>query len=238
MGFFSSILGASPFGVGAMFKKPVDSSARANEYLNKIPGVAEKNLSPYIMPGQQSQDFVNQIMAGYKPSEGYNFQQEQLNKQLSSNAAAGGYAGGGRDQEQRGELIQKLLSGDMQQWLQNVLGVHNQSYNASNELTNYQTGALNQQGGLAFGAGENANQRQSDLQNALLGFAGNAAGFGKGGGFNNNQNQGSQADFSSLIRNLMSQQRNQGGAAGGQGWGYNASNPSASTVPGANVGYR
>lgn len=235
MGFFSDVLGASTFGIGSMFKKPVDSSAKANEYLNQIPGVAEKNLNPYIMPGQQAQDFVNQIQSGYKPSEGYNFQKNELLKEIGGNSIPGGR----RDQEQRGELVQKLLSGDMQQWLQNVLGVHNNSYNASQELNNVQTGALNQQGGLAFGAGENQNQRQSDLQNALLGFAGNAAGFGKGGGFNNNQNQNSQPDFNSLIKALMSQQRNQGGnQAGGQGWGHQSLFSSASTVPGANVGYR
>ena len=79
MGFFQEIInGLSPAALVYNKTKPKDSSAAANQYLNQIPGVAEKNLSPYIMPGQQSQDFINQIMQGYKPSEGYNFQKEEL----------------------------------------------------------------------------------------------------------------------------------------------------------------
>jgi len=184
MGFFQEIinglspaaLAANKFGGGA-----TDSVGNANQYLNQIPGLAEKNLSPYIKPGQQSQDFVNQIMQGYKPSEGYNFQQGELNKNLTAAANSGGYAGGEYDQGQRGKLMQGLLSQDMQQWLDNVLGVHNKSFDASRELNDIQGGALNQQGSMAFGQGENQNQQRQNLMNQLLKLAAGAAGGAIGG---------------------------------------------------------
>lgn len=203
MGLFSSLLGG----------KKVDSSAAANQYLNQIPGKARTNLSPYIMPGQEAQGFVDKIMAGYKPSEGYQFQKQELGNELGNNAAAGGFAGTEYDQGQRGKLIQALLSGDMQQYFNNVNGVHNQSFNASRELNDIETGALNQQGGLAFNAAEQKNQRRSSLRNALLklgggaigGFLGGPAGssigsqlggaFGGGGGGGGSGSYGQQSSF-------------------------------------------
>lgn len=169
MGFFSKLLDATPMGIGnAFFGKNVNSLKNANQYLNQIPGMARENLSPYIMPGEKAQSFIDQIMKSYTPSEGYNFQKAELSKELGNTAAAGGYAGGEYDQMERGKLIQSLLSRDMQQYLQNVLGVHNQSYNASRDLADILGGNLNQQGGLAFGQGENQNQKRFNMQNALM----------------------------------------------------------------------
>ena len=170
MGFFSQMLGGGS-----------NSNNAANQYLNQIPGMARENLSPYIQPGQQAQSFIDQIMKGYTPSQGYNFQKEELNKELGNTANAGGYAGGEYDQAQRGKLIQSLLSGDMQQYLNNVLGVHNQSYGASRDLTDILGGGLNQQAGMAFSQEENQNQRESDMLNALLKLGGTLGGAALGG---------------------------------------------------------
>lgn len=172
MGLFTNILNGG---------KNENSSDAANKYLNQIPGQAQKNLNPYIMPGQEAQSFVEKIMAGYKPSEGYNFKKDELNTELSNNAAAGGFAGTQFDESQRGKLIQSLLSGDMQQYLDNVMGVHNRSFDASRELNDIETGALNQQGGMAFGAAENKNARNAALRDQLLKLTGQAIGAFAGG---------------------------------------------------------
>src|SRR3954471_6100197 len=109
----------------------------ANNYLNQIPGVAHQGYDPYINEGRDASGktkskyeelmddptgFINKLMEGYKPSEGYQFQKEQLTKELGNTAAAGGIAGTPEDQMNQGAGIQKLLSGDMQQFLKNVLG--------------------------------------------------------------------------------------------------------------------
>jgi hypothetical protein len=93
---------------------------------------------PYIQRGQhagdilggiydeESQDptgYLNKLMEGYKPSEGYKFQKEQMLGAMGNSAAAGGMTGTSTDQMRQGQLADKLLSGDMQQWLNNVLGI-------------------------------------------------------------------------------------------------------------------
>jgi hypothetical protein len=136
--------------------------------------------------------FINKLMEGYKPSEGYQFQKEQLTKELGNTAAAGGVAGTPQDQMNQGAGVQKLLSGDMQQFLQNVLGVFNTGlegeqgiantgYDASKNLTDALGGALNQQGGLAFQNQQQKNQNKNDLWKMFGKALGAGAGFAFGG---------------------------------------------------------
>ena len=179
---------------------PMDS---ANQYLNQIPGVGHQGYDPYVNAGMDASGrtkskyeelmndptaFINKLMEGYKPSEGYNFQKEQLSKELGNTAAAGGVAGTPLDQMNQGQAIQKLLSGDMQQFLQNVLGefhtgltgeegIANRGFDASKNLTDLLGGALNQQGGLAFQNQQQKNQNKNDLWSMF----GKALGAGAGG---------------------------------------------------------
>lgn len=181
---------------------PMDA---ANQYLNQIPGVGHKGYDPYVNAGLDASGrtksiyeslmndptaFINKLMEGYKPSEGYQFQKEELTKDLSNTAAAGGVAGTPMDQHNQGREIQKLLSGDMQQFLQNILGTFNtglqgeegiatRGYDASKNLTDLLGGALNQQGGLAFQDQQQKNQNRNDLWKMF----GKALGAGVGGIF-------------------------------------------------------
>lgn len=180
----------------------------ANNYLNQIPGVAHQGYDPYITAGQDASaktktqyeqlmddptEFINKLMEGYKPSEGYQFQKEQLTKELGNTAAAGGIAGTPQDQMNQGEGVQKLLSGDMQQFLQNILGVFNtglkgeegvatRGYDASGKLTDALGGALNQQGGLAFQDAQAENAQNATNRNSLWSMFGKALG-GAAGSF-------------------------------------------------------
>jgi hypothetical protein len=188
------------FGGGG--KNPMDA---ANQYLNQIPGVAHQGYDPYVNAGLDASGktkskyedlmndptgFINKLMEGYKPSEGYQFQKEQLTKELGNTAAAGGIAGTPQDQMNQGEGIQKLLSGDMQQFLKNVLGVFDtglegeegiagRGYDASGKLTDALGSALNQQGGLAFQDAQQKNKNKNDMWSMF----GKALGAGAGGFF-------------------------------------------------------
>lgn len=179
---------------------PMDS---ANKYLNQIPGVAHQGYDDYVNQGKDASGrtksayegmmddptgFINKLMEGYKPSEGYQFQKEQLTNELSNTAAAGGVAGTPLDQMNQGQGIQKLLSADMQQFLQNVLGrydkglegeegVATRGYDASGKLTDALGGALNQQGGLAFQDTQQKNKNKNDMWSMF----GKALGAGAGG---------------------------------------------------------
>lgn len=179
----------------------------ANQYLNQIPGVAHQGYDDYINAGKDASGktkgkyedlmndptgFINKLMEGYKPSEGYQFQKEQLTKELGNTAAAGGIAGTPQDQMNQGAGVQKLLSGDMQEFLKNVLGVFNtglegeegvatRGYDASGKLTDALGGALNQQGGLAFQDAQQKNKNKNDLWSMFGKALGAGTGFALGG---------------------------------------------------------
>lgn len=198
MGILDKIFG------GGHDKNPMEA---ANPYLNKIPGVAHAAYDPYVNKGMEASGrtsdiyeqlladptaFINKIMGGYEPSEGYQFQKDQLTKELSNTAAAGGVAGTPMDQMNQGQGVQKLLSGDMQQFLQNVLGmfktgltgeegVATRGYDASGKLTDTLGNALNQQGGLAFNNAQQENKNKGDLWSMFGKALGTGAGAFLGG---------------------------------------------------------
>lgn len=174
----------------------------ANPYLNQIPGVAHQGYDPYVQSGGKAshltQDmyeklmsdptaFINSLMGGYTPSEGYNFQRDQLTKELSNTAAAGGIAGTPMDQMNQGQAVQKLLAGDQQQFLNNILnafgiglsgeeGIANRGFQATGALTDTLGNALNQQGGLAFQNAQQKNKNRNDMWNTFGKALGQGAG--------------------------------------------------------------
>lgn len=179
---------------------PKDS---ANDYLNQIPGLGHKAYDDYVTQGKDAgtktksayeelindpTGFINKLMGDYKESEGYQYQKEKLQRELGNTAASGGIAGTPLDQENQGTQIQKLLSADQQQFLQNALGrydkglegeqgIANKGFDANKQLTDLLGGALNQQGGLAFQDQQQKNQNNNDIW-SMFGKA-----LGAGGGF-------------------------------------------------------
>lgn len=174
----------------------------ASKYLNQIPGVGHNAYDTYVEQGRTSggklQDeydklisdpvaFINSLMQGYQPSEGYNFQKDLLTKEMSNTAAAGGIAGTNFDQMQQGQGVQKLLSQDMQEFLKNALSVYNtglggeenitsRGYDAAKQLADLLGGSLNQQGGLAFQQSQQRHADRNSRINAIVKALGAAAG--------------------------------------------------------------
>jgi hypothetical protein len=185
-------------------KNPADA---AKPYLDEIPGIGHNAYDPYITEGQNAgkvtqeefmkllsdpTGFLNKLMEGYKTSEGYNAQKETLQKELGATAAAGGIAGTPLDQMNQGEAIQKLLSGDMQQFLTNVLGLYNtglegesgkenKGFQASGSLADLLGGAKNQQAGLAFQGTKQENENKAGAFSALAKALAAGAGYAAGG---------------------------------------------------------
>ncbi len=183
-------------------KSPMDA---ANPYLNQIPGVGHQNYDPYVNAVQDAAGktkskyeelmsdptgFINKLMEGYKTSEGYNFQKDQLTKELGNTAAAGGVAGTPMDQMNQAQGIQGLLGKDMQQFLQNALGVFGKGlegeegiagrgFDASKALADLLGGTLNSQAGLAFNDAQQKNKNKNDMWSMF----GKALGAGAGSFF-------------------------------------------------------
>lgn len=123
--------------------------------LNQIPGMAQGYLNPYTEEGRKAYNslldqysnisdtninqfpatynkmakdpatFLNDLMKGYEPSRGYNYQQNKMLGAARNSAASGGFAGTQYDQASQADLIRDLLGSDMGEYLKNVMGIQN-----------------------------------------------------------------------------------------------------------------
>jgi len=152
----------------------------AQPYLNQIPGVGHQYYDPYIQHGQNPGEFMNQLQQGYKPSDEYKFKSDELQKGMRAMGGAGGYGGTPYHQMQYGEQADKLLSGDMQQYLKNALGIYGQGLSASGSMADLMGSNLAQQGGLAFQGQQGQNQGRQALMSALMKMLSQGAGAGAG----------------------------------------------------------
>jgi hypothetical protein len=109
-----------------------DAYTRTNELNQRYHDIyASPNSDPNALPDQYERmahnptDFMNSLMERYNPSEGYKFKQKQMLDAMRNSASAGGFAGTPFNQQQQAETVQGLLGSDMQQFLQNALGITN-----------------------------------------------------------------------------------------------------------------
>ena len=193
--------GETAFNFAKDLINPENPAKSAMPYLDK----ASKLYDPYMQQGQQAgqqwgaqnaqmaQDptaFLEQLMQNYQPSQGYQMKLDEGMRAAGNSAAAGGMRGTQTDIANSGRLAQSLMGDDMQQWLQNVLGIqgqgragqqydYGQGYKAAGDLGN----VYGSQGSLAFQGQQSKNQNVQDLFKAIMGGAGKAAGGAAGGGF-------------------------------------------------------
>ena len=181
MGIFDSIFGGGE-----------DPSAAANRYLKQVPGVGHKYYDPFIGSGKKAggilegeygkmlspTSFIDEIMKHYSESPGEQYEKNELGRGIGATAAAGGYAGTPEHQKFYGDMASKLMSGDMQQYLQNALGVYgagiggehdiySKGYDASGSLADMLGGTLGSQAGLAFQNSSQNNANRSGFLNAI-----------------------------------------------------------------------
>ena len=181
------------------FKNP---AKKAQPYLEKIAPMAKEQYNPYIERGQEAgnqaygqyqqmagnpSNFLNDLLAGYTPSKGFDFKKNQALGAMRNSAAAGGFAGSEADQTRQGELANSLASQDMYEWLDRVLGQHGQGlqglsglqqqgFQGSGALTDILGQTYGNQGQLAFQGQHAQNQGIMDLGKILASLAGAAMG--------------------------------------------------------------
>lgn len=177
-------------------------ASAAKPYVDQVGGVGHKYYDPYVTQGQDASNktkgqyegliddpkgFVDKMTEGYEPSKGYQFKKDILTKQMGSTAAAGGIAGTPVDQLQQGAAVQGLLSQDLQEYLDRVIGAYKtgltgeegvagRGYDASKGLADYLGNALNQQGNNAFQDQSQNNTNKAALIKAIMQAITGAAG--------------------------------------------------------------
>ena len=177
------------------FKNP---AKKAQPYLEQIAPMAREQYNPYIQRGQEAGNqaygqyqkmagnpgnFLNDLLAGYTPSKGFDFKRDQALQAMRNSAAAGGYAGSTVDQTRQGELANSLASQDMYEWLDRVLGAHGQGlqglgalqqqgYHGTQSLSDILGNTLTNQGQLAYQSQASKNQGIMDIAKLLTGLGG------------------------------------------------------------------
>jgi hypothetical protein len=125
--------------------------------------------------------FINNLMGGYQESPYAHYQQEQGMRAGTNMASASGLTGSTPFAQQLQENSQNISSKDMDQWLQNVLGINtqygqglntniNRGQQSGNMLSNIYSNLGNQMGGGAFGSTMANNAKFSDILSGLLGI--------------------------------------------------------------------
>lgn len=186
----------------------------AQERLEQIPDIIHQGYDPYIQQGQSAYNSMNpilsqmtsdpagyleNIMKGYSASRGYNFKKDEALKAATATAAAGGRAGTPEDMMNQARITDILAGEDMQQWLQNVMGLQGQGlagqqhfydtgYGANQNLMSGLTGnigdisnLIQSKGGLEFQGQSQRNKFLQELVQSLIktvGETGKAAAMG------------------------------------------------------------
>lgn len=183
-----------------------DPSKAAMPYLEQIPETIQPYYQPYIDWGigagqnlydyygnliTSPEDYYYNIMMGYQASPEYQYQSEQLQKQMEGNAAAGGYTGTAYDQQTQADEIQKLIARDQQRYFNNIYGIQNTGaqgeqhlfdtgYGASTGYADRLASNLAQEAGLQYKSTADKNQYNNAYHNAVMNALLQGAGIGAG----------------------------------------------------------
>ncbi len=182
-------------GLGALLSSLFgNSSAPYQAGMNQMQGGMNQMQQweqPWMQNGQQAMgnynnmlgsmsnpsQFINNLMQNYQQSPNATYQMAQGQRANNNAAAASGMLGSTPFQQQSQQTAQGISSADMNQWLQNALGVNSQALqgygnemqmgqNATNSLLN-QYGQYNtNMGQLAYGQ---ANAQNQNMGQGIMG---------------------------------------------------------------------
>lgn len=176
------------------------------DVLNNTPNIIKPYYNPFITEGAdinqrlrpeyermayQPNDWLHNIESQYEESPGYKYKRNKLLKGAHNTAAAHGFAGTDEDIRGRSELMNGILSEDMQKYLENIGSIHGKGltglesrvergYGASNNLANLLAQIDMAKAGAMGQGAAHAGQAQGNVFSALSGLVN--AGFGNGRG--------------------------------------------------------
>jgi hypothetical protein len=152
------LIGAGAGGSASGWSNPAN---KAMPYMNQIPDMLQKYLSPYIdagnqaLPGLQDQygklitdpgARMNEIGASYQQSPGFQFSLDQALQGSDHAAAAGGMAGSPQHEFQNMDIATQMANQDYNNYMSNALGMYKTGLSGNQSI--YNTGA---QTGMAMG---------------------------------------------------------------------------------------
>jgi len=174
--FLGSILGGPSDYTGGGEK----TLSGAEDYIKQMYQQGIGQLSPYEQAGRGAlgdymsalgaykdpTQLYSQIMSGYQQSPAAQFQEQQGLGQLQNVMGAQGLAGSGQEAKDVLQYSQGLSSQDMQQYLNNVLGMGQTYLGGMGGLGQMGYGAAGQMAGLGMQAGQQVGGLSEALANA------------------------------------------------------------------------
>lgn len=169
-----------------------------NQY-NQFNQNAQNAQNPFINMGHQAigqyQDwlngqkdpsgFINKMMGNYQESPYAKYEQQQGLRAAQNMGSAGGMGGSGSTSlmNYAQQNAQNISSKDMNQWLQNVLGINTQygqglnneigyGQNSANNMTNFYNNMAGKMGDAAYGKQAGENQDFNNMLGGGLGIIG------------------------------------------------------------------
>lgn len=177
---------------GAPYDKAMDqykqwagkAEGAQNPFFNAGKG-AIPDYQKWLQGQSDPSGFINNLMGQYKASPYSQYLQQQSQRGGQNAASASGMMGSTPMMEQMQQNSANIASGDMNQWLQNVLGINTQygqgqqnlmqgGQNAANALTNMYGQMGQQMGEAAYGKEAGG---QQDMWNTIGGIGSLAAMF-------------------------------------------------------------
>lgn len=180
--FFGGLFGNS----GAPYE---DAMKQYREWASKAEGVQ----NPYLEAGQRGMgnfenwlggmkdpsQFINHLMSGYQTSPYAKFQMQQGQNAANNAASASGMMGSTPYMQASQDYARNISSQDMNQWLQNVLGVNTEygagqsalmrgGQGAANALTGLYGDMGRQMGEAAYGREAGRNQDRNNMWGGLF----------------------------------------------------------------------
>jgi len=155
----------------------------------------------YLNNMKDPSKFINDLMGGYSASPYSQYLQDQSMRAAQNMGSASGLSGSTPLTQFAQENASNIASGDMNQWLQNVLGINNQyggglekmmgmGQGAANNLSNIFGNLGQQMGGAAAGSQNYKNKNLNDILSGIFGigssmdlgsmFGGNSNSYGGG----------------------------------------------------------
>lgn len=173
-------MGASPYSAGM---KPLkDYSQQAIDYQNPFYKGGTDAIPKYtnwLDTMKDPSQFINNTMNSYQQSPFAKFQQQQSMRAANNSASANGLLGSTPMQMQAQQNAQNISSQDMQQWLQNVLGVNSQygqgqqgmvgmGQNSANNMSSIMSQLAQLMSGAQYGQQAGSNQDMGNIIGGLM----------------------------------------------------------------------
>lgn len=144
---------------------------------------ATNNYQDWLKPMANPATFINNLMGNYQMSPNAKYLTQAANRAATNAASASGLIGSTPYMQQSEQDAASIASGDMNNWLQNVLGINTQygqgegnlmtqGASSANALTNLLSDFMNNKASLAYGESSADQGQKGGLIKGLAGLFG------------------------------------------------------------------